>query len=45
MPKQSTQLVNNYQNNLNQFNEYHKFQAYDSNVKKLCYLSYNNELL
>lgn len=45
MPRQPYQMLSNYQNSLNQFSESRKMQAYDSNVKKLCYLSYNNELL
>ena len=45
MPRQPLQLFNNYQTNLNQLSENRRLQIYDSNVKKLCYISYNNELL
>jgi hypothetical protein len=38
-------LLNNYQFNLAQFKDQRKVTAYDSNVKKLTYLSYSNELL
>lgn len=44
MPLQGN-LLSNYQADFSNFKDQRKISAFDSNVKKLCYLSYSNELL
>lgn len=44
MPLQGN-LLTTYQADFSQFRDHRKISAFDSNVKKLCYLSYSNELL
>jgi len=44
LPPNSSRLFNQYQTDINsQFPR--KVMVYDSNIKKICYLSYSNELL